>query len=104
MGNFKHTRLIQTDSFSGGNSETWNDAAIEAAWDQNTPAATKPVFVYAASKTEAERSAFKWVEDHGRPFVLNSVLPCMTVRLFSHSYSVDCYLSLGQTIYTSAGW
>ncbi|KAI2790561.1 Ketoreductase adrE [Penicillium oxalicum] len=59
--------------------ETWNDAAIEAAWDQNTPAATKPVFVYAASKTEAERSAFKWVEDHGRPFVLNSVLPCMTV-------------------------
>lgn len=60
--------------------DTWNDSAVKAAWDENTPAQVKPLAVYAASKTEGERAAWKWVEENKPHFVFNSVLPNMNVR------------------------
>ncbi|PYI07686.1 NAD(P)-binding protein [Aspergillus sclerotiicarbonarius CBS 121057] len=56
---------------------SWNDAAVTAAWDSNTPADLKPSVVYTAAKVEAERSAWKWYEEHKPHFVLNTVLPNM---------------------------
>ncbi|CAG8019496.1 unnamed protein product [Penicillium olsonii] len=58
--------------------DTWNDSAVKAAWDEHTPSQAKGYYVYIASKTETERMAFKWVEENGNPFVLNSVLPSIT--------------------------
>lgn len=60
--------------------DTWNDASISAAWDKNIPTHSKGYIVYGASKTEAERAAFKWIEEHDRPFIFNTVLPGITVR------------------------
>ncbi|KAJ5744215.1 NAD(P)-binding protein [Penicillium manginii] len=39
--------------------EIWNDAAIHAAWDEDIAAHNKRYIVYGASRTEAERGAFK---------------------------------------------
>ncbi|KAL1966625.1 hypothetical protein VTN77DRAFT_4036 [Rasamsonia byssochlamydoides] len=55
--------------------DTWNDEAVAAAWDEATPAEARPYVVYAASKVEAEKAAWKWVETHKPGFVLNAVLP-----------------------------
>jgi hypothetical protein len=39
-----------------------------------------PAFVYAASKTEAERQAWQWVAENKPSFVFNTVLPNVNVR------------------------
>ncbi|KAI9034864.1 putative cinnamoyl-CoA reductase [Aspergillus affinis] len=58
---------------------TWNDRAVQAAWDPEIQDGIKGNEVYAAAKTEAEREAYKWVEEHQPKFVLNSVLPSWTI-------------------------
>ncbi|KAJ5879023.1 hypothetical protein N7455_002488 [Penicillium solitum] len=58
--------------------DTWNDAAIQVAWDESIPRQGKGYIVYGASKTESERAAFKWVKENDPPFVLNTVLPAIT--------------------------
>lgn len=60
--------------------DTWDDDAVEAAWNKDVQTAEKPFMVYAASKTEGERAAWKWIRDSNRGFVFNTVLPNMTVR------------------------
>jgi hypothetical protein len=59
--------------------DTWNDTSIKAAWDKGTSAEIKGFMVYAASKAEGERAAFKWVEKNNPGFIFNSVLPDYTV-------------------------
>ncbi|CCF37374.1 NAD dependent epimerase/dehydratase [Colletotrichum higginsianum] len=54
---------------------TFNEDAIKAAWDPNTPKEIKPGYVYAASKAEGERAAWKWVEEHKPGYTFNTVLP-----------------------------
>ncbi|GAB1198518.1 hypothetical protein APSETT444_007841 [Aspergillus pseudonomiae] len=53
---------------------SWNDAAIAAAWDEKTPQAQKPIAVYAASKTEGERAAWKWMAEHNPSFTFNTIV------------------------------
>ncbi|KFY08099.1 hypothetical protein V492_06534 [Pseudogymnoascus sp. VKM F-4246] len=53
--------------------DTWNDAAIKAAWDENTPADRKALMIYAASKAEGERAAFNWAKKNKPGFVFNSI-------------------------------
>jgi nucleoside-diphosphate-sugar epimerase len=60
---------------------TWNDAAVEAAWSKDTPAEQKPYNVYAASKTESERAAWKWFKERKPGFAFNTILPNMNVSL-----------------------
>ncbi|KAF6837192.1 NAD dependent epimerase/dehydratase [Colletotrichum plurivorum] len=55
--------------------ETWNEPAIKAAWDPNTPAELKPGAVYSASKAEGERAAWKWVKENKPGFEFSTVLP-----------------------------
>jgi len=56
--------------------DSWNDEAIEAAWNNDLPPdAAKSAYVYAASKVQAERSSWEWVKKHQPHFVFNAVLP-----------------------------
>lgn len=60
------------------NADSWNDEVVKLAWDENDDP-RKPSYVYAASKTEGERFAFKWVKEHNPHFTLNTVLPNLAV-------------------------
>lgn len=52
---------------------------MAAAWDETTPAEIKGYIVYAASKVEAERAAWKFVEAQKPGFVLNTIIPNFNV-------------------------
>ena len=69
--------------------DSWNDAALKTAWDENVPKEEKTVAVYAASKTEAERESWKWVKAHQTHFELNTGVPCFNVSCsFDRAYEV----------------
>ena len=59
---------------------TWNEDAIRAAWNPDYTESDKAYMIYAASKTEAERAAWRWIEDHKPGFSFNTILPNWTVR------------------------
>jgi nucleoside-diphosphate-sugar epimerase len=59
--------------------DTWNDEAVKAAWDENTPAEAKPFIIYGASKTEGEKAAWEWVKENKPGFTFNAVLPNLVV-------------------------
>ncbi|KAI8186767.1 hypothetical protein K4K48_001842 [Colletotrichum sp. SAR 10_66] len=63
---------------------TYNERAIKAAWDPNTPAHRMPFMVYAASKAEGEKAAWKWVEEHKPGYVFNTILPNFTTGEILH--------------------
>ncbi|KAK2001702.1 NAD dependent epimerase/dehydratase [Colletotrichum falcatum] len=63
---------------------TYNDAAVKAAWDPNTPKEIKGGVVYSASKAEGERAAWKWVEEHKPGYELNTILPNFTMGEILH--------------------
>lgn len=65
----------------GNKIDSWNDASVKAAWDDNTPQEQRGVAVYAASKTEGERQSWKWIEEHKPHFEFNTVLPCFVVSV-----------------------
>ncbi|KAF7562635.1 hypothetical protein G7046_g1471 [Stylonectria norvegica] len=58
---------------------SWNDAMVAAAYDPDTPAAAKGSIVYAASKVGAEKAAWAFVKERKPSFVLNVVLPNLTL-------------------------
>lgn len=66
------------------NSESWNDASVEAAW-LPPPYENRQMDVYAASKTQGEREAWKFVSDNKPRFVLNAVLPDFNLGPVLHS-------------------
>ncbi|RVX66878.1 hypothetical protein B0A52_09002 [Exophiala mesophila] len=55
--------------------DTWNEAAIAAAWDPNTSNEDLPYNIYAASKTEGEKALWKFVKEFKPRFAVNTVLP-----------------------------
>ncbi|PTB59440.1 hypothetical protein M431DRAFT_544914 [Trichoderma harzianum CBS 226.95] len=75
---------------------TWNDDVVALAWSGTAPDSAKGYTTYAASKTEGERAAWKWVEENKPGFVLNTVLPNCNVgkdswlsrRLFPFSHGL----------------
>lgn len=62
-------------------SDTWNDAAVEAAWSSETPQESRGFQVYAASKVQGEKEAWKWVEENKPGFTFNTVLPPFNVSV-----------------------
>lgn len=76
---------IQLPLYTNNLKDSWNEAAVQAAWDENTPADLRKFAIYAASKTEAERAAWSWMESEIRPFELNTVLPSFVVRSTLHT-------------------
>ncbi|KAJ5306964.1 hypothetical protein PENANT_c003G11043 [Penicillium antarcticum] len=65
-------------------SDTWNEEAVRAAWDPNSSPQLKGLFCYAASKTEGEKAAWKWVEDNKPGFEFNTVLPEFSLGRILH--------------------
>ncbi|KAJ0345053.1 hypothetical protein COL26b_010105 [Colletotrichum chrysophilum] len=63
---------------------TYNERAIKAAWNPNTPAHRMPFMVYAASKAEGEKAAWKWVGEHKPGYVFNTILPNFTTGEIMH--------------------
>ncbi|KAE8378519.1 hypothetical protein BDV26DRAFT_292186 [Aspergillus bertholletiae] len=56
--------------------KTWNEASVEAAWAPPPyKGYQRRLDVYAASKTQAEQAAWKFMEDKTPHFVLNTILP-----------------------------
>ncbi|KAK8087544.1 hypothetical protein PG997_002505 [Apiospora hydei] len=55
--------------------DSWNYAAVEAAWAPPPYAPERGGKVYAASKVEAERSMFQFMEENGPVFTVASVDP-----------------------------
>ncbi|KAK1751953.1 NAD(P)-binding protein [Echria macrotheca] len=57
--------------------DTWNDAAVNMAWADPTPetAPMRPAMVYMASKVEAEKALWKFVEEKKPHFAVNSISP-----------------------------
>ena len=62
--------------------DSWNDEAIKQAYNTNTPEYLKGFFGYAASKTEGEKAAWRWMEKNKPDFQFNTVLPDFTVSSF----------------------
>ncbi|KAK3291055.1 uncharacterized protein B0H64DRAFT_451721 [Chaetomium fimeti] len=56
---------------------TWNDEVSREAWAPPPYGPERSFAVYAASKMEMEREAWKWHAEHKPQFVLNTVLPSM---------------------------
>lgn len=52
---------------------------MAAAWNEDIPPKDKALAVYAASKTEAERQSWKWMEKNKPHFKFNTVVPCFNV-------------------------
>ncbi|OJZ82078.1 hypothetical protein ASPFODRAFT_222566 [Aspergillus luchuensis CBS 106.47] len=63
---------------------TWNEAAVLAARNPNTPKEAKGWFGYCASKTKAEQAAWQWVMENNPQFQFNTVLPCFTIGRVLH--------------------
>ncbi|KAF5549592.1 aldehyde reductase 2 [Fusarium mexicanum] len=59
------------------NLDTWNDAAIQAAWAPPPYELDRIMPVYFAAKIEAEKAVWKFVKDTKLPWVVNSVSPCV---------------------------
>ncbi|CAI7598102.1 hypothetical protein PCG10_009129 [Penicillium crustosum] len=64
--------------------DTWNDEAIKQAYNPDAPDYMKGMFVYAASKTEGEKAAWKWMEKNKPGFQFNTVLPDFTTGKILH--------------------
>ncbi|KAJ5124999.1 uncharacterized protein N7515_008824 [Penicillium bovifimosum] len=64
--------------------DSWNDEAITTACDPNTPDRLKGFFGYAASKTAAEKAAWKWMKENNPGFQFNTVLPDFTLGRVLH--------------------
>ncbi|EHK46598.1 hypothetical protein TRIATDRAFT_195136 [Trichoderma atroviride IMI 206040] len=64
--------------------DTWNDAAVQAAWAPPPYDASRGLVTYVASKVEAEKAAWKFIQDEKPNFVLNVVNPFTTLGAMLH--------------------
>ncbi|KAF7594608.1 hypothetical protein BBP40_008875 [Aspergillus hancockii] len=80
------------------NQDSWNDFAVNAAHNPNTPPEQKALLVYAASKTESERQAWKWVAENKPGFVFNTVLPDTNFGKILHPEIRGSTMSLARNI------
>ncbi|KAJ5371652.1 NAD-dependent epimerase/dehydratase [Penicillium concentricum] len=64
--------------------DSWNDEAIKQAYNPDAPEYMKGFFTYAASKTEGEKAAWKWMGENKPDFQFNTVLPDFTIGRILH--------------------
>lgn len=58
------------------NLDTWNEAALEAAWAPPPYEPDRVLHVYFAAKIESEKAIWTFANDERLPWVVNSVSPC----------------------------
>ncbi|KAG5803105.1 hypothetical protein H9Q74_013723 [Fusarium xylarioides] len=71
------TFLVPGVSDTITNLDTWNNAAIQAAWAPPPYESDRILPVYFAAKAAAEKAVWKIVKDEKLPWVVNSVSPCV---------------------------
>ncbi|KAJ5431746.1 NAD-dependent epimerase/dehydratase [Penicillium cf. griseofulvum] len=64
--------------------DSWNDEAIKQAYNPEAPEHMKGMICYAASKTEGEKAAWRWMEKNKPDFQFNTVLPDFTLGRVLH--------------------
>ncbi|KAI2709124.1 hypothetical protein CBS147332_6183 [Penicillium roqueforti] len=64
--------------------DSWNDEATKLAYDSDAPPLVKGLYTYAASKTEGEKAAWRWMEKNKPGFQFNTVLPDFTLGRILH--------------------
>ncbi|KGO75977.1 NAD-dependent epimerase/dehydratase [Penicillium italicum] len=64
--------------------DSWNDEAVKQAYNPDTPEYLTGISSYAASKTEGEKAAWRWVEKNKPNFQFNTVLPHFTLGRILH--------------------
>ncbi|KAF7557932.1 hypothetical protein G7Z17_g327 [Cylindrodendrum hubeiense] len=64
--------------------DSWNDAAVKAAWAPPPYEPQRAILVYAASKVEAERAMFKFVNDENPGFTATAVNPFFVIGSALH--------------------
>lgn len=64
--------------------DSWNDAAVQAAWAPPPYEASRGMATYMASKVEAEKAVWKFIQDEKPNFVLNVVSPFTTLGTMLH--------------------
>ena len=71
--------------------DSWNDEAIKLAYNSDAPPLVKGLYTYAASKTEGEKAAWRWMEKNKPDFQFNTVLPDFTVSYMPghQTYDID---------------
>lgn len=55
--------------------DTWNEAAVEAAWAPPPYEPSRGFFTYAASKVATEKEVWRFVDEHAPHFVVNVISP-----------------------------
>lgn len=55
--------------------DTWNDAAVQAAWAPPPYEASRGMYTYAASKVAAEKELWKFVDEQKPHFAVNVIAP-----------------------------
>ena len=63
---------------------SWNEKALELAWKPPPYTAERPFQVYYASKVEAERAVWRYVQEKKPAFALNSVCPYLVFGEILH--------------------
>jgi len=61
--------------------DSWNDAAVDAAWAPPPYEAARAMVVYMASKVAAEKALWRFVEERHPPFAVNVVSPASILGL-----------------------
>ena len=64
--------------------DSWNDSAVEAAWAPPPYEPQRAPQVYAASKVEAERAMFKFIEDQSPGFAATAIHPFFVIGSALH--------------------
>ncbi|KAJ4854250.1 NAD dependent epimerase/dehydratase family domain-containing protein [Trichoderma breve] len=64
--------------------DTWNDAAVQAAWAPPPYDASRGMVTYMASKVEAEKAVWKFIQEEKPGFVTNVVSPFTTLGAMLH--------------------
>lgn len=68
--------------------DSWNDAAVQAAWAPPPYEGSRALVTYIASKVEAEKAVWKFAKEQNPGFMVNVVSPFTTLGQALHSSHV----------------
>ena len=78
------------------NRDTWNDLAIQLAWSPPPLGPSQGSIVYMASKVEAEKAVWKFVEERKPQFNINTICPALIMGEplgYSHLETAGAWLN-----------
>lgn len=79
--------------------DTWNDTAVQMAWTPPPYEENRGEIVYMASKTEAEKAVWRFVEEKKPRFTVNSVAPSTIMGEPLHKSHIESSASWLKLLY-----